>query len=474
VKPQLCAHCGRDRRPMAHWPEGPVCNTCYHRALSAKNVCPACGQTRRLLRYPGFDKSVCRHCAGADDARLRAVRRRGSAPPAWAMRRCVLDHRLSELLGDRAQRARRGLDGLFDALYAARSAKDMLRWLADSPATPIIAQIAGGDAECSHETLDRLPDGPAVRRLEHLLIVTGALPPRDPALARLERWIAEFLAARDDEAPLRSYARWGVLHRYRRKSRRAPLTTGGLNRPKAELRSARAFADWLTERQTPLADSKQSDIDAWLAGSRADRHIARAFVRWAMARGLIPKLDFPTGSRSSPTPPVTDPDRVALARQLLHDPGVAVRDRVAGVLIVLFAQPVGRIARLTVDAITVVNGSVAVRFGDTAIMLPEPLAGDLRVLIADRRGCVAAGVPESRWLFPGGSPGQPISDRVLSLRLKRIGVDCPEARRTALQRAGQMPAALVADLLGVHVATATQWAQIAGRTWGDYPALRGQ
>jgi integrase len=166
---------------------------------------------------------------------------------------------------------------------------------------------------------------------------------------------------------------------------------------------------------------------------------------------------------------------VALARQLLHDPGIAVRDRVAGVLIVLFAQPVGRIARLTVDDITVVDESVAVRFGDTAITLPGPLASDLRVLIADRRGCVAAAVPESRWLFPGGSPGQPISERVLSLRLKRIGVDCPEARRTALlQLAGQMPAALVADLLGVHVATATQWAQIAGRTWSDYPALRAQ
>lgn len=166
---------------------------------------------------------------------------------------------------------------------------------------------------------------------------------------------------------------------------------------------------------------------------------------------------------------------MALARRLLHDPSIAVRDRVAGVLIVLFAQPVGRIARLLVDAITVVGGSVAVRFGDTAIMLPEPLAGDLRVLIADRRGCVAAGVPESRWLFPVRLTGPADQRTRPSLRLKRIGVDCPEARRTALlQLAGQMPAALVADLLGVHVATATQWAQIAGRTWGDYPALRAQ
>jgi hypothetical protein len=41
-----------------------------------------------------------------------------------------------------------------------------------------------------------------------------------------------------------------------------------------------------------------------------------------------------------------------------------------------------------------------------------------------------------------------------------------------LQLAGRLPAAIVADLLGVHVTTATQWAELAGRPWGDYPALR--
>jgi hypothetical protein len=35
-----------------------------------------------------------------------------------------------------------------------------------------------------------------------------------------------------------------------------------------------------------------------------------------------------------------------------------------------------------------------------------------------------------------------------------------------------MPAAVLADLLGINILTATVWAQIAGRTWGDYPALR--
>jgi hypothetical protein len=66
-----------------------------------------------------------------------------------------------------------------------------------------------------------------------------------------------------------------------------------------------------------------------------------------------------------------------------------------------------------------------------------------------------------------------MGEHVLSLRMKRLGVECNDARRAALlQLAGRLPAAIVADLLGVHVATATQWARIAGRPWGDYPALR--
>jgi hypothetical protein len=38
--------------------------------------------------------------------------------------------------------------------------------------------------------------------------------------------------------------------------------------------------------------------------------------------------------------------------------------------------------------------------------------------------------------------------------------------------AADIPAALLADLLGVHVVTAIKRAEIAGRPWGEYPTLR--
>ena len=47
-----------------------------------------------------------------------------------------------------------------------------------------------------------------------------------------------------------------------------------LSRAKVEIRSAAAFLQWLAERGRPLSECGQADVDAWLAGERADRYIA--------------------------------------------------------------------------------------------------------------------------------------------------------------------------------------------------------
>lgn len=187
----------------------------------------------------------------------------------------------------------------------------------------------------------------------------------------------------------------------------------------------------------------------------------------------MPRLDFPAGQRTGPGHVISDEDPAQLARHLLHAPNITPRDRVAALLIVLFAQPVGRVARLTIDDVAIGDDSVAIRLGTTAIELPEPLAGHLRDLVADRRSGAAAAINEPRWLLHGKAPGRPIDELALSRRLKLIGVDCAAARRsTLLQLAGEIPAAIVADLLGIHIHTATKWADIAGRPWSDYPTLR--
>ncbi len=107
--------------------------------------------------------------------------------------------------------------------------------------------------------------------------------------------------------------------------------------------------------------------------------------------------------------------------------------------------------------------------------MPEPLASEFRSLVADRRCRATAQLSEPLWLFSGHTPGRPVDEQVLSRRLKRIGVDCGATRRAALlQLAGKMPAAVLADLLGINILTATKWAETAGRPWGDYPTLRAR
>jgi integrase len=281
------------------------------------------------------------------------------------------------------------------------------------------------------------------------------------------------LVEHDSEPALRTFAHWVVLRRYRRKSQRAPLKDGVLSRAKVEMRSAAAFLQWLAERDRTLETCKQADIDAWLAGERADRYIARTFARWAMAQTLMPKLEFPAGQRAGPSPPVISEDLVELARRLLHDPALVPRDRVAGVLIAVFAQPVSRVARLATDDVMLDGETVAVRFGKAAVSMPEPVARDVRKLLAELAELSPRMIRDHQWLFPGAVPSRPIGELVLSRRMKRIGVDCRDTRRAALlELAGRFPAAIVADLLGVHVTTAMLWAQIAGRLWGDYPSLR--
>jgi hypothetical protein len=100
----------------------------------------------------------------------------------------------------------------------------------------------------------------------------------------LERWIEQFLTEHEDPV-LRTFAHWIVLRRCRRNSNRAPLGEGQINTAKTELKSAAALLDWLADRETPLSRMTQADVDAWLAGSRPDRYVARSFVRWATRAG---------------------------------------------------------------------------------------------------------------------------------------------------------------------------------------------
>lgn len=106
------------------------------------------------------------------------------------------------------------------------------------------------------------------------------------------------------------------------------------------------------------------------------------------------------------------------------------------------------------------------------IVLPEPLSTLVHELVTTRRGHAVLGDQgASPWLFPGGQPGRPVSADRLGQRLRLIGLRPAQARSTALfQLATELPAAVLARMLGIHITVAVQWQQYSAGDWTSYAA----
>jgi hypothetical protein len=73
----------------------------------------------------------------------------------------------------------------------------------------------------------------------------------------------------------------------------------------------------------------------------------------------------------------------------------------------------------------------------------------------------------SPWLFPGRRAGRALTEDALARRLHALGISPRQGRSTALfTLAADVPAAILAKTLGIHVQAAIQWQKISagGRT----------
>ncbi|MGW7059567.1 hypothetical protein ACWGHM_13640 [Streptomyces sp. NPDC054904] len=128
--------------------------------------------------------------------------------------------------------------------------------------------------------------------------------------------------------------------------------------------------------------------------------------------------------------------------------------------------------RLTVDDVHLDNDTVAITFGTSPVVLPAPLAALVRELVATRRGKAKIGTSEDvPWLFPVGRPGHPLGDDRIGQRLHKIGIRPRQDRSTALfTLAAELPAAILARVLGVHIQVAVQWQKASAGDWASYAA----
>ena len=165
--------------------------------------------------------------------------------------------------------------------------------------------------------------------------------------------------------------------------------------------------------------------------------------------------------------------------------------RVAGMLLLLYAQPLVRIVALphttiadtapgyeTPESSTDANTATAskemtIRLGAAPIDVPEPFATLIRTHLDARPNLRTGAGTDSPWLFPGGRAGQHLHPNTVMIRLRELGIDLLGARNRALgELVLDCPPSLVAQTLGCSPQMAFLHANKAAQTWARYTGRR--
>jgi hypothetical protein len=345
-----------------------------------------------------------------------------------------------------------------------------LNWVARLHVQKLLSTLSTDTVPVTHQVLDQLAPAADADHLRAILVDHGVLAPRDERLIGLERAIHRRIARVDDPAEqriLRSYGTWRHLRRLRAVADRQPITADQVAYACNTITAAAGLLNWLHERGQTLATCTQDDIDDWLAIDTFSR--SRGFVIWAVDRGHARNIEIPPFNNEPVREVLADRDqRWFLARRLLHDESVALPDRVAGLLVLLYAQRAARITQLTTGNVIVTDDGVELLLGKAPITIPDALGDLLEALVNDRRA-TSTGSPEVIWLYPAARLGQPLAPRILLQRLRAIGVQATLGRNTALmEMASEMPATVITKLLGISIHRATRWTQDAGNTRPGY------
>jgi hypothetical protein len=467
-----CSGCGLDAIVVAAWPRGPVCSTCHKKALSAKGTCTACGERRRIDPRDPDQAGRCSECAGLEPWSVCGDC--GVEERIYEAGRCIactVVHRLRELVGDSAIH-----EPLRASLVDTDGPRAALRWLSKPETGEVLGAMARGEVAASHEGLDKLVQTNSLAHLRRVLISAGVLADRDEATARLERWIHEHLdamAVAEDRRIIEAFASWWVLRRHRGRMSRTGVSSDKHSR--RQVLAAIAFMDWLDGHDLTLGTCTQAHVELWLAGPPGRRR-ARDFLRWACRHRLAHDLDI--GRRPDPVPArsVDAADQARLARRFLDDDALPLVDRVAGLLVMHYGQPLARIVRLRTHDVTTTPTATTIAFGSTPTELSDAEARLVLRLVADRRGRATTGAgTASPWLFVGARPGRALGAARLGVRLGTYGIDARATRNALMLDLGaELGPGTLADLLGIHTSTAVRWVRAGGGDWSSYVGARAR
>jgi hypothetical protein len=255
-----------------------------------------------------------------------------------------------------------------------------------------------------------------------------------------------------------------------RTSQRGRPTAAAQKYARSLVSEAIKLTRWMHDQQLELRDLRQDLLDAWIAGGAGIRRRVRLFTAWLARAQITGALNVDWLYDFAEEPALEDGQRLTLLRRLLHDRDIGARERFVGSVLLLYAQPLTRIAQLRTEDITLTDrAETALTLTRGALVLPEPLAS---IALALRYRRVADGEHDG-WLLPGRKPGTHVTAEHLRKRLAPYGITSRAARHGALLAlAGRLPAPILAERLGIHQARAAQWARAAGATYAPYVKLR--
>ena len=466
---KICCRCRGSWRFGFNWPEGYVCRSCTTRATRVRGICPGCSTDRLLVGRDDAGKDICVDCAGITTC-FRCDQC-GNEGGTWYSRTCVscsLARRLRTVMDDGTGQVAPALVPLFDRLCAMPNPMAAMTWLNKPAVRQRLAALAQGTTPLTHAGVDTLTGSQAREFLRELLVEVGLLPGRDKYLAAFESWTHHRLTTIDDPAAageIERYLSWRQARVLRIRAAAGRLPAQAANTARDQTDAAVRFLCFLRlERGHSLGELTQADVDEWFS-TASNPQGARDFIIFAIKRRRCPRVEIPERARQSS--PGAAPERLAaITHTLLTDETIDLADRVAGLLVVLLAQPFSRICALETHHVVEDGDELALSIGVDPFPVPDALAVLLRRLI-DHRPSTA-----TTYLFPGGRPGAHLTAAMLSQRLNRLGITRLERQGALSRLVAEVPSAIVARATGYSLEGSARRSAQGGTEWGTYVALK--
>jgi hypothetical protein len=174
--------------------------------------------------------------------------------------------------------------------------------------------------------------------------------------------------------------------------------------------------------------------------------------------------------QSKSVPLLTQDQRLQWINALLTGDVESLPFRIAGTLMLLYAQPLVRIAALPIAAVVTTPHEMRISLGAEPVSVPEPFASMLKDHLHNRPNLrTAGGMAANPWLFPSRHPGKHLHTRSIVNTLGNVGINVQGARNAALRNlVAEMPPPVVAKLLGFSDNCTQRHAQLAAQPWSQY------